>query len=262
METSAHATSSQSKFRSELSSDERAADLEMRIDPGLVNHRRIQTVLGQRGMDVVNDMISRMPEMPGWQQNGQIDRIYTQVLLLWCKINKAPSLRSAILNGSSPTVVTSTEVVGPCRSVYTATQGRNTIRLSGFPKGTVSLEYSTDKIRASTTRSDLHHGFSAAFVGILEKVSEAKYSVTPLILGRPWLYQDNDVNLRWPWHSWQFFEHFVEDFDQFAKIKTTAFSESHDAMRLITERAFKAAIAKLLGDSVSNTAGFPKRVAA
>jgi len=64
------------EFRDESTSEERALDLELTIDPGFVHHRRIQTIIGQMGMNLIDEGISRLPSLPEWQKKVGIDHIY------------------------------------------------------------------------------------------------------------------------------------------------------------------------------------------
>jgi hypothetical protein len=55
--------------RKDLSSDERALTLHHTIDPGFVNQRLVQSVIGDRGTSVIDDLIRQLPEMPDWMRS-------------------------------------------------------------------------------------------------------------------------------------------------------------------------------------------------
>jgi hypothetical protein len=57
------------------------------------------------------------------------------------------------------------------------------------------------------------------------------------------------------WYSSEFYEQFVEDFDEFSKVRDVPEPTSPEGMRVISEAAFKTCIAELLGDAVANDWG-------
>ena len=54
----------QTAIRNMLTIEQRVANGTLSIDPGFVNHRKIETLLGEPGMQVVNHMIRDLPNMP------------------------------------------------------------------------------------------------------------------------------------------------------------------------------------------------------
>src|SRR5579872_5836690 len=82
--------------RFDLSTGQRALTLDHTIDPGFVNHRLVHTVLGEAGSGVINEMISRIPEMPDWQRAVQVDHIYKNVTLKFCEVNGIRTLGELI----------------------------------------------------------------------------------------------------------------------------------------------------------------------
>src|SRR6266852_5383761 len=79
-------------LREDLTPSQRAVPLIHTIDPGFVHHRRIETILGAKGMKYVDGLIQRLPALPEWQRRVRIDHIYTRVMLDWCKANDVKSL--------------------------------------------------------------------------------------------------------------------------------------------------------------------------
>ena len=57
------------------------------------------------------------------------------------------------------------------------------------------------------------------------------------------------------WWRYDFFEHFVEDFDEFSKVNTTEKPTDISPMRKVSEAGFKQALAQILGDSSSKDWG-------
>jgi hypothetical protein len=73
----------------------------------------------------------------------------------------------------------------------------------------------------------------------------------PLVVGAPWLEIENP---EWKdqiiWWGYDFFEHFVEDVDEFSRVKDEAEPSGFEEMALISEHAFKTCLAEILGDTV------------
>ena len=87
-------------YRTRFTPDQRAAPLFPYLDPGLVNHRRVQMLLGSAGMRAVDEAIRGLPpDLPGWQREVRIDHIYTETVLITC--GEAPSLAAAAANPES-----------------------------------------------------------------------------------------------------------------------------------------------------------------
>ena len=58
--------------------------------------------------------------------------------------------------------------------------------------------------------------------------------------------------MRW---GYGFFEHFVEDFDEFSKVNTIEKPTDISPMRAVSESGFKRELAQILGDSPSKDWG-------
>lgn len=68
-------------------------------------------------------------------------------------------------------------------------------------------------------------------------------------MGFPWLLDNDqkpDFDIMW-WAS-QFFENFIEDFDEFSKVSNFEMPPDPDPMKNISENAFKTCLATILGD--------------
>jgi hypothetical protein len=76
-------------LRRELTPAQRAAPMRLAIDPGFVNHRLIETVLGSRGTGAINQQIAYLPlDMPEWLRTTQLGHISTRTVVASCEINK------------------------------------------------------------------------------------------------------------------------------------------------------------------------------
>ena len=64
-------------IRDKLTTEQRARDLIHTIDPGFVNRRKIETLLGVKGMEVIDDLTKQLPDLAEWQREVRIDHIYT-----------------------------------------------------------------------------------------------------------------------------------------------------------------------------------------
>src|SRR5690606_2058251 len=72
-------------FREDLTSEQRSIDLELTIDPGFVQHRKIETILGREGINIIHNAISKIPDsVPEWQRTVHIDHIYKDAFLMFC----------------------------------------------------------------------------------------------------------------------------------------------------------------------------------
>jgi hypothetical protein len=55
-------------LRSELTTAQRTAEMRFAIDPGFVHHSRVEAVIGQRGMDLINRETQTLPDLPEWMR--------------------------------------------------------------------------------------------------------------------------------------------------------------------------------------------------
>jgi hypothetical protein len=62
-------------IREHLTPEQRATDLDLIIDPGFVNHRKIQTIIGKQGMEFIDLNIRNLPDLSEWQKNVRLDHI-------------------------------------------------------------------------------------------------------------------------------------------------------------------------------------------
>jgi hypothetical protein len=77
----------------------------------------------------------------------------------------------------------------------------------------------------------------------------------PLVIGAPWLYADDYVLPGAEWHSFDFFRVFVEEIDEFSRVREIKKPEAWHVMREISERAFKTCMTEILGDELSKDWG-------
>jgi len=85
--------------RQTLTIEERSLPLENTIDPGFVHKRKIETILGEKGMCLVDEAIHNLPELPEWQRVVRIDHVYKDVILKFCEIIGIKTLEEALSIG-------------------------------------------------------------------------------------------------------------------------------------------------------------------
>ena len=100
-------------IRAALKPDESTLPLEHTIDPGFVNARRIETIVGDAGRAAIDQTVRALPDMPDWQRTVRIRRIYSDVMLAFCRVHGVPPLEHVVASRKG-TLFCSTEPVGPC----------------------------------------------------------------------------------------------------------------------------------------------------
>lgn len=238
-------------IRDYLSPEQRALPLVSTIDPGFVNRRAVETVLGPSGMSIIDKLTKSLPQsLPAWTQRVRVDHIYKDVLLKFCEVNGIFTL-GQILAADQGHMFCSTETVLACPDIYDAKRVSSEIQPAGISSPRVRLEYSTEFVSSDTLRMELHRGTLLSIIAIFNRKENDCLIFRPLIIGSPWLRSDDPI---WAdkvmWWNRDFFEHFVEDFDEFARVRNAPKPDSIEPMRHIPEQAFKACLAKILGDRV------------
>ncbi|MFN9620354.1 MAG: hypothetical protein ACK55X_11645 [Synechococcaceae cyanobacterium] len=244
-----------SPIRQQLSPSKRALPLEHTIDPGFVNRRAVQSVLGPAGIKVVDEMTTRLPPHPEWQASIRLDHIYTDVMLAFCNVNRIPTL-AQLLSAGAGRMFCSTEQLLPNGAVYESERTSSEIKPAGTTEYRVLLEYSTKHIHADTTRTELTTGALQSIIAVFNRKEGNSLYFRPLIIGAPWLRSEDPA---WAdeiiWWTQDFFEHFIEDFCEFDKVNDEPVPDSVEPMKLVSENAFKVSLARILGDPVTKDWG-------
>ncbi len=150
----------------------------------------------------------------------------------------------------------STERVLPSPDVYNSPRAVSQWDNPGSCPFRVEFHYSTRHIGSDTLRSRLHSGAIISIIGNLVSATNEVVVFEPLIMGFPWLVENNEhPDFDITWHAYEFYEHFVEDFDEFSRVSTVPTPRDPDRMRGISEAAFKTCLAELLGDSAERDWG-------
>lgn len=209
--------SDESTLRGSTTIEERVADCQLTIDAGVVNHRKIETIVGAPGRDVIDTALRQLPDMPAWQRGVRIDKVYTDVLLTFCQAIGVGTLSSVLAAGRGQ-LFCSVEQLEPTKGIYDAQRVVTRVISPGSSDIQAELHYSTDKVRASTTKSQLESGGTLALVGAIEghKPSTRTVIVRPLVMGSPWLSDPTNTLSSAEWYGQYCFENFIEDIDEFA----------------------------------------------
>ena len=247
---------SSSDPRQYLSREERALPLEHTIDPGFVNRRAIQTVLGESGMGVVDELTRQIPPgLPEGLHRVRVDHVYNSVMLKFCELNQIKTL-GEVLGAGNGRMFCSTERVEPTPDVYDVARVVSALLPAGASSFEVKLEYATEHIVSDTLRMELHRGGHLSIIAIYNRKEGNCLFFRPLVIGSPWLRSEDPA---WSdqvmWWNQDFYEHFVEDFDEFAAVRETPKPESIEQMRIVPERGFKLCLAMILGDRTTNDWG-------
>jgi len=244
--------SEQPWIREHLTSEQRTAELTLTIDPGFVHHRSIATLLGDEAMRHVDDTIARLPEMPDYLRRLRVDRIYTDALLIFCESLGVPTLGSLVA-GRRGRLFCSVVELEPAESLGDGERARNRIVLPSVDDLSAVIEYSTEHIAATTTRSELRSGDTIAVVAQLHNFSGGRLLFHPLLMGGPWLEdRENSGVVPSPeWHGYEFFEVFIEDVDEFQAVEEVEAPRAFEVMRDVSEAAFKTCLGEILGDKTT-----------
>jgi hypothetical protein len=242
--------------------DERYTEREFRksentiliVDPGFVNHRKIDAILGKSGTEIINNEIAKIsPNTPDWRKNVVIDNIYSRLLLDFCMVLKIRTLEENILNKSGH-LMCSIENLLPTDTLYDSNRAISKIELKSRTDQDVELHYSVDKISSDTLKSGLTKGGEFAVVAEFHKMTKDKIILHPLLMGYPYLQSKTDGELLWKSYT-DFYQLYLEDFAEFSKVLEEPLPSDCSQMGEIKESVFKQCLHKILGDSTSNDWG-------
>jgi hypothetical protein len=237
-------------LRTELSPEQRTADMRLSIDPGFVHHRKIQTLLGPTGMQYIDEAINQLPEQPDWIRETRINHIYTEALLIFCNALPPPTL-GQILATRRGTLFCSTEELEATPDIGETERAITRILTPGVDEPMVELHYSTSHIVADTMRTELRQGDTVSVVAQFHNYRDGTLVFHPLLMGGPWLSAETEPGpFQAPeWYSYEYFENFIEDVDEFAAVRGTPTPTDFQVMQRISEAAFKQCLVEILGDS-------------
>jgi hypothetical protein len=237
-------------LRTEMSAEERTAPARLSIDPGLVHHRKIHTVLGDAALAAVDAQIASMPaDLPDHLKQLRIDHLYTRALVAYCERTNVPSLGMLLAQPDPSGLWCSVEHLAPTPDIYGDGRVQTTIQVPGVVDRAAELEYKASRVLSDTVRGQLHQGDRLAVVAEVLRIEGERVVFHPLAIGGAWLTDlDGDSGDMGDlvWWSGSFGEVFVEDIDEFAAAKAVTV-DGFEAMKTISESAFKQCLARLLG---------------
>jgi hypothetical protein len=233
--------------RESLSAEQRVSTVEHTIDPGFVNHRRIETILGDDGRQAINRAIAALPAMPEWQKNVRIGHIYSDIMLTFCRVLEVPPLGRLVAERKGR-LFCSTETLAPCKDTSRTERAVSRWRPLARPRIPVEFHYSPVHVSSDTLRSDLRSGGAVSIIAELHSATTDLAVFHPLVMGGPWLVSPDP---RWKdlaaWWGSEFYENVIEDFDEFSALKGFPKPHSFEPMERISEGAFKHCLAEIIG---------------
>ena len=248
MDIEANSAVSDWSFRKGHTPEWRAAIVQHAIDPGFVHHRKIETILGPPGMSIIDELIGKLPHnFPDWRRQVRIDHVYTRAMLTFCKGLKIRSLRQ-IMAKHQGHLFCSNEELGPARPLCEGRMANEILPGDGSAER-VELHYSTEHVFGSTPRERLRNGgFTFSIIAELQKFRGNLIIFDPVIIGQPWLEAGDPEHQGIEWYGSQYYQQFVKDFDEFARVSSIDEPANPEPMRLISEAAVKTCLAEIPGD--------------
>src|SRR5580658_8775892 len=235
-------------FRSLLTPAQRAVAVRHTIDPGFVHHGGVQPVLGKPGMDYIDAAIRGRPALPDWQKEVRIDHIYTAALLEACSVWGVKSL-GEVAAARKGKLVCSTEQLAPAPEIYDDARVVSTWAPPYSIDKPFQFHYSSKRVRSDTLRSNLAKGNRIALIAEFHIETSDAIIFHPLVMGFPWLEASAETDFEPMWLACDFYEHYIEDFDEFSKVKEAEEPADVGPMSAVSEYAFKLCLSKILGDS-------------
>jgi hypothetical protein len=233
-------------LQTRLGTKERTADYFLAIDPGFVHRRKIETVVSEPGMNLIDRYTRDLPDLPDWQREVRIDQIYTKVLVGLCEAIGIHPLGQLLSEGTGR-LFSSTETLRPAPEVYDAPRAVSHIETPGFDLR-AELHYSTEHIASTTLRTRLHDGDDIAVIAEQHGIRGASVIFDPLVMGGPWLHPDNSVlpAAEAMWWGNAMGEVFLEDIDALSDAASITSTNGWEVMATIREKAFKECLAEIL----------------
>lgn len=150
----------------------------------------------------------------------------------------------------------STERLGPCPDFYEVDRATNSWVPDGDYGVRVQFEYSTKFVVADTLKGYLRRGETFSIIAEHVRTDGDLIVFAPLVIGSPWLEGDaREVGVEPMFLAKDFYEHYVEDIDEFEKVAGVPEPDNPGPMEHISEKAFKYCLAMILGDAAQGDWG-------
>lgn len=153
-------------------------------------------------------------------------------------------------------LVCATEELAPCEGFFRIERAASVWVPRKRRKKRVEFHYSRALVSASTLKEKLSQGAVISFVAELHTRTKDAIIFHPVLMGFPWLRAANpDWDFKAQFWRYGYFENFIEDFDEFSKVREVERPKDFSIMQRISEGAFKGCLSQLLGDAVSKDWG-------
>lgn len=219
------------------------------VDPGFVHHRKIEAILKEIGTEIISNEIARIPvSTPEWRKEVLIDHIYSRIILYFCEANKIKTLQQVLFEECG-LLFCSIVKLKPCKDIYDV--DRATLKCEEIEgvEYLVEFQITVDRVRSDTLRSGLYQGGEFAIVAQFVAKEENTLIFHPLLIGYPYMEDVESGDLLWEKYT-DFYRVYLEDFEEFQRVREHSLPESVDDMRLIKEEVFKECLGKILKESL------------
>jgi hypothetical protein len=250
-------------IRNQLSPEQRNYEPQHVIDAGFLNYRRLYMFVPE-GMrrDIERRMAALPRDMTAHHKDLNNDYSYISAALSLAKDCGARTI-SEILSSEETNVgdvVASTDRILGDASVYSDSRVEYQVHTECEFKKAAWVQFSTENIKADTTKMQLHKHYGLSLVGIIDEVTEDRIYIAPLVMGTPWLHPNpsGEPDFEMMLTHYEFFETFIEDIDEFKLVRSVPRDESGNAwecLQNISENTVKAAICSILKEVPSKDWG-------
>lgn len=245
-------------FRENETPESRSLDAKFTIDPGFVHQRKIQTILGSKGTSIINDLVKKIPSnLPLGLKTGQIDHIYKNVFLYWCKTNGIKTFEE-IYATKKGRIFCSVEQLNKCEEIYDSKRVKVKLITRKVIPEDIFLEFTSSRVTSDTIRSRLVEGDIFAIIAELKSYTNVEIIFDPIIIGSPWFEnKEIDSTFDLSWYGYIYYENFIEDFKEFSKVTSIPLVSINEIeiLKSIPEKKIKQVFAELLGESPKNDWG-------
>jgi hypothetical protein len=218
------------------------------VDPGFVNHRKIEAILGQIGTEIINQKIANIPsQTPGWQKKVLIDNIYSRIIVDFCGVNEIKTLQQILLDECGQLFCSIVSVL-PCETIYESNRAIIECKSIEGIDYKVEFHITSNRVRSETLKSGLYRGGDFAVVAQFYARNDNTLVFHPLLIGHPYLADVKTGDLLWKKYT-DFYQVYLEDFKEFEIVKQYPLPCSTERMKSIKESVFKQCLGKILAES-------------